>query len=103
MQLAYFENSNYLPKEVFKQHYQNVMLQAEREPKELITFKEWKEQILSCINEIIDTKEEIVYKINTILWKESDLHDLSQAEKVLYGKILLRNDALKTEKLPEKN
>ena len=94
MQLAYFENSEWLPQEEFKKHYINILLQAWRIPKELITYSEGKKEIMSSIGEMIDVREEIIYSLNLILW-EYDLVELSAQENPLYGKMCIKNDILK--------
>lgn len=95
MQITYFDKCKYLPEEVFKLHYNSILKQANRKPKELITYSAWTEQILSSINEIIDIKEEIIYKIKDILQWEFDLAELSVQENPLYLKMFIKNDIWK--------
>lgn len=91
MQLKYFDNVTELPKDLFKLHYENITQQAWEETKELITFTEWRQAIITSINKMIDIREEMVYNINNILW-ESDYLDLSPQERQAYMKTFTKND-----------
>ena len=93
MQLAYFENSRELPREIFKAHYYNIVTQAKEEVKEIITYKQGNNAIISSINKMIDEREEIAYRINKIiqLW-EFDLAEHIVRESQPYGKMPIRND-----------
>ena len=86
MQLAYYKNVDWLPKEVFKLHYNNIAKQALRKPEELITYKDGAEQIKGFIDEINDTKLAII----ALLWEQMDIEALSWNR--LFMKLLKNNN-----------